>query len=196
MPLAIKLHKMIDVFTLRDIERLGCGTAEWAKLRAHRWHEQQLVRPAGPRSGIYYNLVRRPEAESNAEAWDCGMMAKAINIAYPGAVLIGATVLHRSGWSATPPRTHVVAALPARTRLRLHGVLVVSRPHEWFAAHHPFQRIDNLPALAPEQALSDLHRYGSKDGLHAPEDLIFPEQGDLDLGGKSSRAGRPALLRP
>lgn len=172
------LQKLPDVFDLR----LFCLTTgierDSAKVMMSRWAQRGHIELAGPKAGIYFKRLG-----SNMEPGQ--QIAAAVCHLYPEAVLCGASVLHRNGWTTQIPHAlHV--AVPTRPSLtQLHGVVLFERPHKWFtnmfrhkglepplldtSLNDPFSR---LRILKPAWALEDMR--------HAQDGWI-PDEDDLDL---------------
>jgi hypothetical protein len=138
-----------------------------------RWTEAGLAWPAGPRSGVWYNLLKRQEITAEMKGTAC-------EILYPSAVLTGESVLHNAGWTTQIPANISVAVLSRRTYAKLDGFEITGRPKAWFVRVHPsiiapheaeFSTY-SLRTLPPALALAD---------LYAREDAWRPHDDDLDI---------------
>jgi hypothetical protein len=160
------LRKLPAVFTNKDAMRALGLRPEYTKLVLHRWKSRDLVRAAGPRLGVFYNLIVAPNWEAQ--------QSTAIRLVYPSAVAIGATVLHRHGWITPIPRQIQIAVLSAPTVPRMDGVETHKRPLGWYQRMGPWgDSILGLPALRPEAALED---------CRAHRDTMWcPDEDDLDI---------------
>jgi hypothetical protein len=168
-----RLRALPEVFTLIDLLNpdRGIGLArETAHTTVMRWAQAGLVKSAGPRAGIYYNLLRDPQGESNR-------VLQAAAKLDPSAVVVGAAVLHAHGWTTQIPQLYDVAILSSRTVKQLHGVRFVMRPQAWYRRVHAqiLQREDSpfdIPSLQPQAALDD---------ALASDDLWKPDPDDLEI---------------
>lgn len=172
-----RLKALPEVFDLADLR--SSGLAPGAERNAlTRWSDDRMVIPAGPRLGLYYNLVRDPRG---ADAH----LGTVLGRIHERAVIIGACALKENGWTTQIPRLLTVAAPERRTMPRISGVQIYRRPDAWFevvredlerAGRGPF----GLPMLSAPMALADalLH----KDSLHhlAPDDIEIPEEVGAD----------------
>jgi hypothetical protein len=191
------LRRMPPVFSLRDISRLLDKDHAAVKANVARWKSQGMVRAAGPRLGLYYNLVTHPNWEEN--------IARAIKLAYPSAILIGPNVLHRHGWITQIPQYLSIAVLNEGSHPSMDGVEVFKRPLRWYRKFSPWgEPIYGLPALTPENALLDCLENADKmwcpnvddlDEFEVPAELIkkvadHDEQHALQ-GKRGERSSRP-----
>lgn len=179
-----RLRKLPDVFTLSMLASVAGITRKHATVMASRWHEAGLARPAGQRSGVCYNLLRRPEVTLEMRGAACQLL-------YPSAVLIGESVLHNAGWTTQIPAVIHVAVLARRSYVTLEGVEISGRPRDWFKKVHPsilaaykagFSTC-GLRSLPPALALADLYAGGgdaSGDDASG-EDVWRPDEHDLDI---------------
>ncbi|WP_354687127.1 hypothetical protein [Cupriavidus necator] len=168
------LRKMPAVFSLRDISVLLDKDHAAVKATVARWKEQGMVHAAGPRLGLYYNLVTHPNWEENR--------AHAIKMAYPSAVVIGPTVLHRYGWITQIPQSVAIAVLNDGSHPSMEGVEVFKRSMRWYRKFSPWgEPVYGLPALTPENALLDCLEHAGKmwcpnaddlDEFDVPADLL------------------------
>ncbi|QYY33612.1 hypothetical protein K2O51_31805 (plasmid) [Cupriavidus pinatubonensis] len=142
------LRSMPPVFSLQDMAKLLDKDHPAVKANVARWKEQGLVRAVGPRLGLYYNLVTHPNWEENR--------ALAVKMAYPSAIVIGPTVLHRHGWITQIPQSLSIAVLNDGSHPSMEGVEVFKRSMRWYRKFSPWgEPIYGLPALTPENALLD-----------------------------------------
>lgn len=165
------LRQMPAVFTNRDLMRKFGQTEAWVKLSLTRWKGYGLVKPAGPRLGIYYNLVVDPDWKAR--------LPEAVKLAFPSAVVIGATVLHRHGWTTQIPQYLFIAVLKSPSQPKMDGVLAFGRPRSWYVEFSPWgESIYGLPALSPFNALRDCHIHVNEKGMWCPDedDLDIPDE--------------------
>jgi hypothetical protein len=167
-----RLMRLPAVFSLNDLS-LGEGlTPEAARVTISRWHCAGMAAPAGPRSGLWYNLVvDRRGADVNLGA--------VLRRQFGSPVMIGAAVLHDAGWVTQVPHAATVAVPLARCYPQITGATLYGRPPVWYATVATAWRAarrwyDGLPSLPPEFALADA--LGHRDSLHhlRPDDIEIP----------------------
>jgi hypothetical protein len=164
------LRQLPPVFTSRDAMRVFDVKPTYIKLLMHRWKERELVRPAGPRLGVFYNLIVAPDWQAH--------QSEAIRIAHPSAVVLGASVLHQHGWITQIPRQVQIAVLEAPTVAQMDGVELHRRPLAWYRDMAPWgEPVLGLPALTPQKALSDCMAHRDTMWCPDPDDLDLPEEG-------------------
>ena len=167
-----RLRALPPVFRGRDLSlRFGWSTHEAGEY-LRRWKQRDLVKPAGPRAGVYFNLIAETSApETHLE--------EAIATLFPSAVVVGASVLHEAGWITQIPRQLDVAVLRRRTFPAVTGVVPHPRTMFWYRLVH--SRLDTegrgVPRLDPAFALADALKY--RDGwIPEPDDVEFPQAED------------------
>ncbi len=167
------LRELPPVFSLREMELLTGQAYPVCRLALHRWRRRGWIKDLGPRTGVYFNLLKDPKAWGN-------YLPDALRKLFPGAVVIGPSVLHDHGWTTQIPQLlHV--AVPARRSLpQLHGVHLVGRPRRWYRQVAPYLQpgSSGLPELPPAMALADCLRY---------RDSWVPDADDLELGEMSAQ---------
>ena len=149
----------------------------------NRWQQQGWLQRAGPRLGLYYNLLT-----SGGEVTG-DMRLKALLTAQPTALLMGESVLHANAWTTQAPQSLSVAVLGSRTPALIDGFTLHPRPKTWYRAHQPCRVSPaevvwptyGLRALPPAQALVDL--YADSQAWH-------PDPDDLDLDDEALAALR------
>ncbi|WP_432263553.1 hypothetical protein [Cupriavidus sp. TMH.W2] len=158
------LGRMPAVFSLRDISKLLDRDHAAVKATVARWKDQGMVKAAGQRLGLYYNLVRHPNWEENR--------ALAVKMAYPSAVVIGPNVLHRHGWITQIPQALAIAVLNDGSHPSMDGVELFKRSMRWYRKFSPWgEPIYGLPALTPENALLDCLEHADKMWCPNVDDL-------------------------
>lgn len=160
---------MPEIIDLKMLERQGLSRGT-ARLQASLWARAGMLKPAGPRTGIYYNLVRD---NRGAEAHLGALLVRQ----YATPVIIGASALHHHGWTTQMPRVLEVAVPVTRRRrrfLQIDGAIVVPRPLSWYRkiAGHLSDGSYGLRVLDPQYALADAYRY---------KDVWVPDPDDIDL---------------
>lgn len=140
-------------FNLNQAAQLLDGDYDRARVYLKRWVKQDLIKSAGLKTGWYYNTTAHPEAERK-------QFLLVLQSVYAGAVVMGHSVLHRSGWTTQlPNQLHV--AVPRRCQLEMSGVIVHSRSIAWYQSLKneivPTSMSEfGLPCLTPAASLADL----------------------------------------
>lgn len=165
------LRNMPEVFGLSTFQRMNDLERNQAHVYLSRWGKAGLVQSAGPRAGIYFNLVREPNAVSTRAA-------EALQLVHGSAVMNGASVLHAAGWTTQIPHRVTVAALSRETFPQLDAFNVVPRMRSWFEKVSDNAGLNKeggtygLPSLTPAFALADSFKH---------EDAWRPDPDDLYL---------------
>lgn len=164
-----RLRELPEVFSISVLAaRLG-GDKNRAAIYAKRWRDSGLLAAAGPRVGVYFNLVRRPDAAST-------LTLDALQMIFPEAVLSGETVLHDAGWTTQIPRLTQVVVLDRKSLPEVYGFEIHRRPASWFWAFQHEIRRETFPRLSPEGALTDLWGSHGRKGVA----LWRPDIDDLE----------------
>ena len=165
------LRAMPEAFDLSTFSRMADLERGIAKTYLSRWSKAGHVLAAGPRVGVYYNLVRAPDSPSSRSV-------DALRMVYPSAVLCGASVLHAAGWTTQIPSSLTVAVTSRDSVAAMDGFEIALRPRTWYAAMHAdlFAEKDfstyGLRSLSPAAALAD---------LYARPGQWHPDPDDLDV---------------
>lgn len=163
------LRAMPDVFDLSTFGRLLDMERQYARIYASRWMKAGLLGSAGPRAGIYFNLVTAPDGATR-------LANAALRLEYPSAIACGAGVLHSTGWITQIPRRTDVAVLGRDTYVSFDGFDIHGRPRSWYqAVRSGLVNVDapaDIPSLTPAFALAD---------IFANRDLWRPDPDDLDV---------------
>jgi hypothetical protein len=150
-----RLKNLPEVFNVNTLSRLMGMPKPTVLAYLTRWKAKAWVEQAGPRSGIYFNLLANPLAASEHRV-------DALLMAYPSAMLMGESVLHAAGWITQIPQQLHVAVEKRRSYVQLSGVELHPKPLDWFktvAVLQPTQAKFNtygLRSLPPTWALADL----------------------------------------
>jgi len=148
------------------------------------------VLPAGPRAGVYFNLIAEQASPQTR-------FEQAIAMLFPSAVVVGASALHEAGWISQIPRQLDVAVLRRRTFPALNGVALHPRSIVWYRLVQQWlERIAGqaLPRLDPAFALADALKYG--DGwVPDRDDVEFPQAEDARRSLDASRTLKVNLAR-
>lgn len=175
-----RLRELGAVFDLRDVSQLFGWDEVQTRVFCARSNRRGLIRAAGPRSGIYYNLIVDPSGPQRR-------VGEALRRHSPSAIIIGGSALHAGEWTTQRPQ-FIEVAVPrnrtTRTCPRFYGARTVFRDSSWYLSvssrllADPEQR--GLRVLAPEAALADawVHRDVWKPD---PDDVQLPDEMDLDL---------------
>jgi len=163
------LRKLPTVFSNKDAMRLFGKNDAWVKLAAHRWKEQGLIRPGGPRLGIYYNLLADPDWRSH--------LPEIVRRVFPSAVVIGASVLHAHGWITQIPQYLYVVVPDRPTRPKIGEVLSFPRSVEWYREMSPWDNlsVEGLCSLSPQKALDDCRAHRTEIWCPDEDDLYIDE---------------------
>ncbi len=167
-----RLRKLPVVFSLADVARLGLSGPAMHVFLA-RASQKGLVKSAGNKSGIFYNLLRDERANQQ--------VLQAARLAYPSAVVVGGAVLHAAGWTTQVFHTIDVAILKRPSNFTIHGVNFVQRSRRWYRERAPdivsAERSEfGVAALTPAGALLDL-----LEMRDAPaRDLWVPDNDDIE----------------
>jgi hypothetical protein len=123
-----------------------------------RWARSGFIAKAGPRAGVYFNLIRDRLGPANR-------LLEAAAKLYPSAVVVGPAVLHAHGLTTQRPEVVDVAVLNVPTIRQLFGVHFVKRPRGWYSSHargllragktSPF----SIDSLSAERAIEDAKTY-------------------------------------
>lgn len=169
-----RLRVLPPVFKGSDLSLRFGWTPDEAGQYLLRWKHRDLVRPTGPRAGVYFNLICESSAPETRRE-------EAIATLLPSALAIGATVLHEAGWTTQIPTQLNIAALRRRTFPLLNGVVVFPRGIGWYRLAHSWLRRSpgrTLPRVDAAFALADALKM--RDGwVPDPDDIDFPEAEDV-----------------
>lgn len=192
-----RLKALPEVFDLRDLEiALADLEPEKAKIRglavnyAWRWKRAGFVEPAGPKVGVFFNLVRDPEGPS-------GRLAEAVEKAFGvKGVVVGAGALHWAGWTTQRPH-RLEIALPVTERKRslpeFSALDLCARTPGWFArtAAAVEDGPDGFRVLKPAFALLDALTSPAEPAYGKP--VWRPDPDDLDLPEEAAQAVEAAI---
>jgi len=171
-----RLESLPEVFTFSTLTRVIGGDKKKSTVYVNRWKKSGLIKPLGPRVGIYYNLVKNPRADKDKSLY-------AIKLLFPEAVLSGVTVLHNDAVTTQVPYNIDINILTRRSVPKVEGFLIHCRPKTWF---HQFRDLLEpfvpLMKMKPEFALADAWKYGI--WRPDPDDIDFDEL-NVDLLSKT-----------
>ncbi|WP_029954257.1 hypothetical protein [Achromobacter sp. DH1f] len=171
-----RLKSLPAVFSLAELCRLQKMPVEAAKVWVKRMARADLIQFVGPRAGLYFNLLRFPNAPQDN-------LLEAVGRLYPDAVVLGAHVLHAYGWVTQIPQIIDVAVTPRRSMAAVNGVHLCPRPRTWYLEQQAAGAILRygespfaLDSLTPAAALQDLRAHGTSEmWVPDPDDLYIPE---------------------
>ncbi len=187
-----RLKNLPEVFNVNTLSRLMGMPKPTVLATLTRWKAKAWVEQAGPRSGIYFNLLVNPLA---ADEHRIG----ALLMAYPSAMLMGESVLHAAGWITQIPQQLHIAVEKRRSYVQLTGIALHPKPLSWFktvAIVQPKQAkfsTYGLRALPPAWALADLRAdplawHPDADDVDMPDDCQAQvEQALARLAGMRAR---------
>jgi len=157
----VNFRSLPAVISKNELARLTNKNDTELKISVNNWVKVGSLKKAGPRSGIYYNLVNDPDWKNH--------IAEAVLKKYPSAILAGPTVLHAFGCQTQIPSKMWVIILKARTNVEMDGVEFMPRPLRWYAKNKPEQQLFGLPSLSPKQALDDGEKHKNIPGSWVPD---------------------------
>lgn len=163
------LRCLPEVFSLNYLAARMDGDKAKASVYLSRWKLSGLVSSFGQRTGVHFNLLRNPNAPQDG-------IFNALEMVFPGAVIIGASVLHDAAWTTQIPRAIDVAVLNRRSFPVIAGFDIHCRPREWFALMRSGIDFSGYPKLKPAYALADAFMY---PGLWQP-DIDDLEEDEVD----------------
>lgn len=163
----IDFRTLPAVLTKHELLRMTGKKDEALKLSINRWVKRGVLKKAGQRSGMYYNLVADPQWENH--------ILSAVEKKFPSAILAGPSVLHAHGLQTQIPGYFYVAVLSQRTLPQMEKVQWMPRSRKWFAEFVPPDNLYGMRSLSPEQALRD----GLKHQHQA--NAWVPDMDDIDV---------------
>ena len=166
-----RLRQLPAVFHVQDLATVFCWSPVRASSLLTRWKRQTLVTPAG--IGVWLNLIVDGEGPNTR-------LYQAIARMFPAAVVIGATVLHDSGWTTQIPHRAAIAVPGRCAAVRLPNIEVCTRPRPWFRKIEPFLVQDEypIPSLSPAAALADALCY-TPGWRPDPDDIELEDIDDI-----------------
>lgn len=166
----ISLFRSLPPVLSRDELMASTHTkASLMPLYVNRWIKAGFLRKAGPRSGVYYNLIADPQWEAH--------IPEAVRKRFPNAIVGGPTVLHATGCQTQiPAKMWFIVEREACFPI-FDGVQWMVRSSKWFHKNAPQQQLFGLPSLSPKQALEDgLKHQTFKNAWVPDEDDIDTEE--------------------
>ena len=170
-----RLLSMPAIIDINMLMREGMSR-ETAKNWAQRAADRQMIDPAGPRLGVYYNLIKDRAGRKK-------YLGELLIREFSTPVVIGATAINAHGWTTQMPRQLEVAVPVTHNRRRspqVYGAFIVPRSLLWYkrvAGHVTNTGLYGLPLLDPEYALADCYRY---------RDTWVPDPDDIDISDATS----------
>ena len=183
-----RLKNLPEIFNINTLCRLMGMPKPTVLTTLTRWKAKSWVQQAGPRSGIYFNLLANPQA---ADEHRMG----ALLMVYPSALLMGESVLHAAGWITQIPQQLHVAVEKRRSYVHLSGIALHPKPLDWYQTVAIVQpevakfNTYGLRSLLPEWALADL--LADPLAWHPdPDDLDMPSSSHAPLQQARARLAR------
>lgn len=163
-----RLRQLPAIFSVRDLVILdGAMQLERASVYCLRWKRAGLIKPFGPRLGLFRNLVVDP---TGSESIDTALIK-----IFGGPIVAGVSALHEAGIITQIPQQLHVAVLASRTLPSFFDVVLMPRPAAWWIKTKPYLTkpvLDYMRSLEPEAALAD---------MIAAKDLQSLDPDDFDL---------------
>ena len=168
------LRNLPVVFSTADFVRVTATSDSGTRSALLRLTERNWIKPAGPRTGLFYNLFLEPRAAENRAL-------EAVRRLYPSATVVGTAVLHAHGWTTQIPHETDVAVLTRRSVKQFDGIHLIGRTRPWFVAlMHSGELLRTsaspfpVESVTPAFALVDARQYGDV-WLPDPDDLELPD---------------------
>lgn len=179
------LNNMPAFFTLRHLAyRLNKNIDDpkdnsTLRTTLNRWRARKLVKNAGPKLGVYYNLSKDNQAQKHN-------LEKVILHLYPSAVLVGSSALNENAATTQIPQRITFAVnrnygtQPIRTIPDIFGAKGVIRTQAWFdqVQPHLLAGKEGFRTLDCEMALADAYAY--RDTWVPDPDDLEPEAIDYE----------------
>jgi hypothetical protein len=168
------LLAMPDVFSVGELALVMDSPRTEASQYLWRWRSRRMVLALGGKSGVFMNLVRRPDAAADGALWE-----RAVLKAMPSSMLGGYEILAESGLTTQVTHQRFLLVANIDSAYEIDGAEVHRRPVPWMnrlvrsggvIADGP-----SVPRLRPGAALADLARYGRPPD---PDDLDLDALGD------------------
>lgn len=180
-----RVKSLPDVFSLSTAMRVLDMDLPTLRVSLSRWVSSGMLQLAGPRAGIYYNLVVNPKSPGDN-------LSRVIATVYPEALLGESSVIHSVGWTTQIPQRIQVNVFSAKRYISLHGVELHPRPKSWF-----IQMQKSSATVSPEEAEAlDFASYGLRSlkpewalaDMFTHEGCWRPDSDDLDVPDESLHA--------
>lgn len=119
-----RLRSLPPLFRGADLTVRFQWTSKAASQYLYQWRRRGLVAGLGGHSDVFANLLVQPQPD-----WEA-----ALQLAVPGAVLVGIKALRRAGYTTQIPARPTFAIPPDGPRYTVEPFLLTPRPARWFAA--------------------------------------------------------------
>lgn len=175
-----RLRDLPAVFTGRDLTVKYGWSTHMASSYLLQWKKAGMVRSLGGHSDVHMNLVQQPQQD----------VERALRMAYPRAVFIGANVLREVGWTTQIPSAPEVAVPAGSPLFGLENFTLTTRPEAWFLRVAPAiaREGTGVGRLAPAWCLADMiHRALDKRVKSAW--LLAPDDLELELARDDPQMG-------
>ena len=163
----LSFRELPAVLSKNDLRRITGQKDGHLRVSINRWVKQDIIKKAGERSGMYYNLVADPIWRNH--------VLDAVSRKFPSAMLAGPSVLHAYGLQTQIPSRFHVVVLSKRTLPSMEDVVWMPRPRKWYAENTPKDNLFGIRSLSPAQALKD-----GLDHAHLPGSWV-PDMDDIDM---------------
>lgn len=164
------LLKLPELFSISDMCKQLNMPRDRVKTYIYRWKQRGLVQDLGPRCGIYFNLLKNPNAHD-------AHLYSAIKRLYPSAVLGGEQVLHDHGWTTQIPQYLSIYVATRRDYTEIHGVQLLPRNVDWYhRVHNYIDRSGDLPTLKAEMVIADMWKNPEGQWVPDPDDLYLDKE--------------------
>lgn len=132
----------------------------------NRWASSGLIQPLGKRTGMFLNLVVKPNP-----GWET--KAQAIKFLYPEVIICGDSILNHEGWTTQRSSKIDLAILDRKTNVSIDGIRIHRRSAQWFNdVNQGILRQGPIPELKPEYVLADMVKRGTQPDV---DDIEFDE---------------------
>ena len=170
-----RLRELPEVFTTTTLAATLGGDSKAASVYLNRWRKEGMISSLGPRAGVHFNLLIRPDADHD-------LRMEAIAFVFPGAMVAGVSSVHAAGWTTQIPSA-LELMIPARRSFpELTDTVIETRSESWFdAARGEIVREGPVPMVSPAFALADL--WDSGGWRPDPDDIEWDlaDLGKLEL---------------
>lgn len=162
-----RLRRLPEVFTHKTAAAMFGWETDMASQYITRWKQSGFVSSLGERAGVHFNLLKNPRAASEH-------LLAAVNLVFPGAILVGASAIHMAGATTQIPSRPQIAIPWRPSYPKVDGADLSMRSIRWFrAVHSELIRDAELPRLPVELALADDWENG--DWRPDPDDIDWDE---------------------
>lgn len=134
------------VVTKNELSRLVGKRGDALKVAISRWVKNGVLKKAGPRASVYYNLINDPN-------WEQHIVEAALK-KYPSIIVTGPSVLEAHNSQSLTDGKIWLAVLDEPSLVQFDQVQWVPQNKEWFAQNKPTSELFGAPAFAVDQVHS------------------------------------------